>query len=256
LKRWGLLESVESLSDRPEKFAFRSYRDGKTLASVDLRLCSDDKYDHPYLHIHRADYHQVLVEEVRRLGGVVQLNSEVIGIDFAKPAIHIKGLPDIFPDFIIGADGLKSICRTFLLGHSDPPLFSGDMAYRCTIRADKMKESSGLEDILRSSDIHYWIGPQQHIVCYKLREGDLFNIVIACTSNLSESTNIASVGVQELLDRVEGWDPKLFTLLSMAEGGSKGHLMYVEEMETWIQPSGKFILLGDACHATLPYLYV
>ena len=26
------------------------------------------------------------------------------------------------------------------------------------------------------------------------------------------------------------------------------------EMDSWVHPAGKFVLLGDACHATLPYL--
>lgn len=244
------------MSDRPEGFVFRSYRDGKVLSSVDLPTCSEGRYDHPYLHTHRADYHEVLVDEVRRLGGKVQLNSEVTGIDFAKPTIHIKGLPDVAPDLIIGADGVKSISRESLLQHADPPSASGDMAYRCIIRAEKVKQKHGLEELLQSHDLHYWIGPGQHVVCYRLRAGNMFNIVIACTDDLPETINMATASIQELRDRVNGWDPKLQSLIDLAEDGGKGRLMRVDEMETWIHPLGKFALLGDACHATLPYLYV
>jgi salicylate hydroxylase len=256
LKQWGLLEHMDSLSDRPVGFVFRSYRDGKFLSSVDLAACSEGRYDHPYLHTHRADYHDVLVEEVRRLGGKVQLNSEVIGIDFAKPAIHIKGLPDITPDLIIGADGVKSVSREHLLERADPPRTSGDMAYRCIVRTEKIKHNPGLEELLQSHNLHYWIGPEQHVVCYRLRAGNLFNIVIACTDDLPETANMAAADIQELRDRVNGWDPKLKALIDLAEDGGKGRLMRVDEMETWTHPLGKFALLGDACHATLPYLYV
>ncbi|KAF2095114.1 FAD/NAD(P)-binding domain-containing protein [Rhizodiscina lignyota] len=254
LKQWGILENVESLSDRPEEFIFRSYRDGKVLSSVNLPALSEGKYGQPYLHIHRADYHEVLVQELYCLGGKVQLNSEVTGIDFNEPAIHIKGLPDVFPDIIIGADGLKSKCRDSLLGRSNPPVISGDMAYRCIIKAEKMKQNPILADLVQSHDLHYWIGPGQHIVCYKLRAGDLFNIVIACTDTLPETTDMSPADINELRARVTGWDPKLQALLELAEQGGVGRLMRVDEMETWIHSSGKFALLGDACHSTLPYI--
>ena len=50
------------------------------------------------------------------------------------------------------------------------------------------------------------------------------------------------------------WDPRLETLLSIAQETSKWRLQNSEEMKKWGHPSGKFALLGDSCHATLPYL--
>jgi hypothetical protein len=97
----------------------------------------------------------VLVQEVRRLGGVIQLDSEVTGIDFSKPAVHIKGLPNILPDLIISADSLKSVYRESFLDHSNPPRFSDDIAYHCIIQTEKVRQCSSLKDILQSSVIHY-----------------------------------------------------------------------------------------------------
>jgi salicylate hydroxylase len=188
------------------------------------------------------------------LGGKVQLNSKVTGIDFEKPAIHIKGLPDIIPDLILAADGVKSVSREAFIGRPDPPYASGDMAYRCVITGERVTDHPDLAEMLQSRDLHYWIGPGQHIVCYKLRAGDLFNIVIATTDTLHETVHMAPATAEELRERVKGWDPNLQLLIGMAEDGSKGRLMRVNDMESWVHPSGKFAMIGDACHATLPYL--
>ena len=66
----------------------------------------------------------------------------------------------------------------------------------------------------------------------------------------------AKADLQEMRDFFDGWDPKLKTLLGMVQETTKWRLLNSEEMESWSHPSGKFALLGDACHATLPYLYV
>ncbi|KIX10233.1 uncharacterized protein Z518_01314 [Rhinocladiella mackenziei CBS 650.93] len=254
LHRWSILDNLTSLSDRPRNSILRSYRDGNILSSLDLRKCSETLYGHPYLHVHRADYHNVLIEEFRRLGGSVKTNSEVIGIDFVKPMIQIRGQHDVYADLVIGADGVKSTTRELFLGHSDPPRFSGDMAYRCVVREEDIRQHPHLVGFLESTSINCWVGPGQHVMMYKMREGDLLNIVIACTDILPESTNMASADVQELSDAVKGWDSNLAELVALASRGTKGRLMRVDEMESWIHPSGKFALLGDACHATIPYL--
>lgn len=245
---------MQALSDQPGHFHFRSYRDGAILRSVNLADSSEGLYNHPYLHVHRADYHEVLVREFRRLGGNVQLNSEVIGIDMVTPTIHIKGQPDVLPDLIVAADGVKSFARQALLGRVDSPCPSGDMSLRCVITGEAMAGHPDLGDMLDSHDLHYWIGPEQHVVGYKLRGGDLFNIVIATTDTLPDTVDMSPTQAGELLERVKGWDPKLQALVGLAEKGSKGRLMRVNEMESWIHPSSKFVLLGDACHATMPYL--
>jgi len=42
----------------------------------------------------------------------------------------------------------------------------------------------------------------------------------------------------------------------LVEETSKWRLQNSEEMDIWCAREGTFALLGDACHATLPYLYV
>ena len=254
LNRWGVLNSLISLSDKPRESVLRSYRDGKILSSIDLQKCSESSYGYPYLHAHRADYHNVLIEEIHRLGGTVATDSEVIGIDFDNSTIQIKGRPDVKADLIIGADGVKSITRELLLGHSDPPHLSGDMAYRCVVREEDIRKHGHLTALLESSRINCWIGPGQHVMAYRMRSGNLLNIVIARTDNLPDGTNMASADVQELRAAVRGWDPMLEGVVHLAAGGTKGRLMKVDELENWVHPSGKFALLGDSCHATLPYL--
>ena len=256
LKKYGLLEKIESVSVRPSDFIIRSYRDGTILNKLNMVPYAEKRYGVPYLHIHRADYHKILVAEAQRLGVKMHLGSVVRGIDFDRAIVHIRDKPDFQADLILGADGLKSICRESLLGHPDPPHLTGDLAYRIVIKADDMKKHPDLRDLAEKPAINYWMGPHGHVVCYLLKGGGLYNIVLICPDNLPEMLNTAKADLQEMRDFFDGWDPKLKTLLGMVQETTKWRLLNSEEMESWSHPTGKFALLGDACHATLPYLYV
>lgn len=232
----------------------RSYRDGAVLSTQNCVPYVQDTYGAPYLHIHRADYHRILVQEAERLGVNIQLNSCVKSVDFNKPSVHLANGAEFEADVVIGADGLKSACREALLGHPDPPRLTGDLAYRIVVKAEDMRRCPELVELAETPAINYWMGPDAHAVCYSLKGGDLYNIVLVCPDNLPELVNTAAADLREMLDFFENWDPKLKALLGLVQETSKWRLQNSEEMKTWSHPNGKFALMGDACHATLPYL--
>lgn len=215
---------------------------------------AEQQYGNPYLHIHRADYHKILVEEAERLQVKMELGSRVTGINFEKAIVHRKDKPDFHGDLILGADGLKSICRESLLGHPDPPHLTGDLAYRIIIKAKDMLAHPELRSLVERPAINYWMGPHGHVVCYLLQGGGLYNIVLICPDNLPEMMNTAKADLEEMRAFFENWDPRLKILLGMVQETTKWRLLNSQEMESWSHPSGRFALLGDACHATLPYL--
>jgi 2-polyprenyl-6-methoxyphenol hydroxylase-like FAD-dependent oxidoreductase len=48
------------------------------------------------------------VEETRRLGATIQLNSEVRGVDFKQTSVILASGEKIHADAIIGADGMSA----------------------------------------------------------------------------------------------------------------------------------------------------
>ena len=254
LKHYGILDKIESVSVRPRDFLIRSYRNGVILSKQNMVPYAEDRYGVPYLHIHRADFHRILVAEAERLGVKLQLGSTVTKIDFDTASMQIRDKPDFNADLIIGADGLKSICRESLLGHVDPPRLTGDLAYRIIIKAEDMKRHPDLRELVEKPAINYWMGPYGHVVCYFLQGGGLYNVVLICPDNLPEMLNTIKADLEEMREFFAGWDPKLKTLLGLVQETMKWRLLTSEELESWSHPSGKFALLGDACHATLPYL--
>jgi salicylate hydroxylase len=254
LKRWKLLDKVQAASVRPVDFILRSYRDGKVLSRQNVLPYTEERYGAPYLHIHRADYHRILLQEAQRLGVEIRLGSTVTGINFVKSSASIKDKPDFVADVIIGADGLKSVCREALLGRPDPPHTTGDLAYRIIVKVEDMKKHRALWELFDPPCINFWMGPNAHAVCYLLQGGSLCNIVLIRPDNLPDSVNMARADLQEMLDFFKDWDPRLRTLLGLVQETRKWKLRNSQEMQSWSDLHGRLVLLGDACHATLPYL--
>ncbi|KAF3492073.1 salicylate hydroxylase [Arthroderma uncinatum] len=244
----------ERVSVRPRDFTVRAYRTGKVLCVQNAFPYTFERYGLPYLHIHRADYHSILLREARRLNVDIRLGYTVVNIDFDAPAAQLLDKPDFHADVIIGADGLRSVCREALLGHADPPHLTGDMAYRIVIEADDIRQYPDLVEFVEQPGMTHWIGPGGHAVCYSLRGGESLNIVLVCPDTLPETLNLADADLEEMRSFFKNWDPRLRKLLGLVQETQKWRLRNSKRMRSWSHPKGNFVLLGDACHATLPYL--
>jgi salicylate hydroxylase len=60
--------------------------------------------------------------------------------------------------------------------------------------------------------------------------------------------------VEEMRNLYKDWDPRIPKLLALCESVYKWRLCIHHGIERWSHPLGSFTLLGDAVHATLPYL--
>jgi hypothetical protein len=80
---------MDSLSGRPEKFGFRSYRDGKALSSVEL-----PEITHIFTSIGPTLRSCFL--RIANLGGASQFDSAVTGI-FCQ--VNIEGVLGVLPSF-------------------------------------------------------------------------------------------------------------------------------------------------------------
>lgn len=262
---------MEKVAVLPRAVVLRRYSDGKVLSTQPLLPFTQEVYGAPYWyvhnpypranptdsrnrHVHRADFHHAMVQKARDLGVQIQINSCVVKVDFYAPCVHLKDGRLITADLVVGADGLKSFCREEMMGRPDPPHLTGDLAYRILIKTSDMRKHEELAELVKTPAINLWMGPYGHAVCYLLQGGGLYNIVLLCPDTLPEFVNIATEDAQEVRDFFKNWDPRLSKLLNMVHEVSKWRLQNSTEMDTWLHPAGKFVLLGDACHATLPYL--
>lgn len=245
----GIGDALSAVACHPTGKEIRLWSSGQTWQLFDLGAESIARYGHPYLMLHRADMHRVLVDALNQLRpGCVHLNHKVQNIqqDGTRVALHFEHGASAHGEVLIGADGVHSVVRRCLFG-ADQPVFTGCMAWRGLIPAEQL--SAHLQ---RPVGIN-WVGPGRHVVHYPVRRGELVNFVGIVERDDWQEESWNQRGTQaECAQDFAGWHSHVQEMIAHIETPYKWALMGRPPLPTWQQ--GRISLLGDACHPTLPFL--
>ncbi|KAF2170958.1 hypothetical protein M409DRAFT_51198 [Zasmidium cellare ATCC 36951] len=256
LIQWGLGPRLARLATIPEQVTMLGWK-GNVLTTHDFPATARE-YGAPFWDFHRADLHEALLERAQELGVTFQTNSRVVNVDLSRPDISTVELVDgrrISADLVIGADGIFSKCREIMVGYQSPPVATGDLAYRVLLSTEGMRDDPELSAFLESHHVRYWMGPEKHAVTYVLRNGDLLNMVLLVPDDMPPGAPTIDASVDEMRALFADWDPRISKVLGFCKSVQKWRLSYRPGLETpWYNETGTFALLGDAVHATLPYL--
>ncbi|KAI0912385.1 FAD binding domain-containing protein [Ustulina deusta] len=257
---WGLREILEPHATWPRKCNFWGWK-GNHLSEMDLHGYARVTKA-PFWDFHRANLHTGLITRAVQLGAKVITNARVqdftIRDDGSSTTVFLADGQVMTADLVVGADGINSKLREIFLGREDPPIATGDLAYRLLLSTKDMMTDPDLRPFVDNPQINYWLGPGVHAVNYILRGGELFNMVLLVPDDIPEgAANTVEGDATEMRAHLSQWDPRLGKLAALCDSKSvlKWRLCIRPTLEpTWSDRSGAFTMLGDAVHATLPYL--
>ncbi|KAL2037776.1 hypothetical protein N7G274_009501 [Stereocaulon virgatum] len=252
----GILDKILEQAVQPRAVMLYSYQSGTVLSTLGLDPYVQDTYGVPHLVMHRADLRQILFDEAEAQDVCVHLATKIIPaqIDAVNGSIVLMTGEVIMADLIIGADGGSSRCRQLLLQEPQMSRTSARIGNRIVIKSEVMLQDQLLRDLVSTPSIHVWMGPECLAVCYLLKGA--FNITLTHPPNEDEEIFLGPrpVDVVEMRSRFSKWDPRIRALLEKADAFQKWMFFEPQEIQTWVHPSGKLTLIGDAAHETLPYL--
>jgi salicylate hydroxylase len=246
LHRLGLAEKLAAMGVRPLAWHQRRWDDGRTLLRTPLGDAVEAAFGFPHYQCHRADLLRAFIERFPserlhsgyRLVGLAD-HGDRVEANFENGA-------RITTDVLVGADGIHSAVRRVLFG-DESPRFTGCVAYRGLVPAGR------LAHLKLPVEAQVWMGPGKHFVHYFVQSGALVNFVALVDQDawVSESwTEPADPAA--VLAAYEGWHPQVRAILGAVEETFIWGLFERPPMEHW--SVGRVTLLGDACHAMLPFM--
>jgi salicylate hydroxylase len=251
LDHLGLRSRLEATAVRPQAFEFRRYDDGELLHRLPLGAAHEQRHGAPYFQLHRHDLHDALRAKVQALDAhALMLDARVTALheDTQDVTLSFAQRSACRADLVVGADGIKSVIRRHTVG-ADEPVFTGQVAWRCTVPIDRIAPA------LRTDIVStIWCGPRNHAVTYYLRRGELLNFVGCVERAADEESWTTRRPWQELNDDYAGWHPMVRAVIDAVDRDQcfRWALNRRAPVARW--SSARVTLLGDAVHATLPYM--
>jgi salicylate hydroxylase len=243
LRRLGLLDQLIAVASRPSGLSFRTWSTGEQICRYTLGAELEQEFGAPFLQVHRADLHSVLVSAIpaqcARLG--VQVTG--MGQDERSAWVDTADGERLTADLVVAADGVRSLARQWLFGAAQA-LFSGTAAYRAVLPAAAVADL----DLPENAS---WLGPGRHFVHYWLRGGELLNVVAVVASQETSESWTAQAEPGEAVREFAGWDPRLTKVLERAGTVFRYGLYTRAPLARW--SVGRLTLLGDSAHAMVPF---
>jgi salicylate hydroxylase len=247
----GLRDELDKVGVKPKDYEFRRFDTGELLHRIPFAQAHERNHGAPYYHLHRADFHQILLDKVRSLDPhCITLNAKVLGFSESPRGVTLQ-LADgssASGDVLVGADGIKSAIRARIVGET-PAKYTGYVAWRVTVPRAKLPQDT--MDLVGT----VWCGPKNHCVVYWLRRGELLNFV-GCPEDPSwdeESWNQRRPW-EELKSAYAGWHPKIQAIIDAAERDQCYRWSLFDRKPIYDWSTERVTLLGDAAHPTLPFI--
>ncbi|KAI0715000.1 FAD/NAD-P-binding domain-containing protein [Earliella scabrosa] len=168
-------------------------------------------------------------------------------------------------DVVLGADGIKSAVRGFVVGDTSLGLggiaFSNTTAYRGLIPHAPLK-AAGFSTVLTDRPACF-VGPGKHIIVVPIKNGELINVaafsarydVPIGSGRLPEGAPwVDQISREELQKEFEGWGPDVSALLRCMPEKTMRWQVHVVHPPLGSYARGRVALLGDAAHGMLPHL--
>ena len=244
----GVWEAVEPACVIPSEIHVRDGRSGGMLQRLRLGKPFEEKHGAPYRVCHRADLLGGLARTAEASGRIVLhtgTKAESMASSENGATLTLAGGQTEHGAGVIAADGIRSTLREAICG-TVPPAHRGHTIYRALIPFSAAPPNA------EADCVTLWLYPGGHVVHYPVSNWRNFNIVAAIDSPPADQGWSTLAETRELrVAFAEACEP-LADVIDAPTQWLKWPGADLDSLPQWA--SGHTVLIGDAAHATLPYL--
>jgi salicylate hydroxylase len=244
LQAIGLADEIAAVGTASPGIYTRNMQTGEFLEFHDRHQAAQ-KFGAPYFTFHRADLLDALATGLDR--NAVHLGHRLAALEEQSDRVVLafENGARVEAEFVIGADGVRSVIRHALYG-ADNPTYTGQMVWRALLNSADVP----FEAIEPTGHVQ-WVGPGCHLLAYYIRGKKMVNIVTQEDTDKWVEEGWSTRGdPAEMRLSFPNPEPRLKLLLSVVTECSKWGLFTRPLTRNWGR--GRIQLIGDAAHAMLP----
>ncbi|WP_424139524.1 FAD-dependent monooxygenase [Roseomonas chloroacetimidivorans] len=246
LRALGLEPRLRELAFQPKSWNNREWDTGAVKYELPLGSAFEERYGAPYLLMHRGDLHAAILSAVpeaciERGKTLLELRQDGSGV-----SMRFADGSTARADALIGADGVHSRVREWMLGPEEPR-FTGRVAYRTTFPASLLG-GYPIDDCTK------WWGPDRHVVIYYLtpRRDEVYFVTSVPEPEWRNESWSAKGDLGDLRAAFAGFHPQVQAVFAACPEVYKWALYERDPLPRWSE--GRVALLGDSCHPMVPYM--
>ncbi len=254
LTEWGVVDVLGDRAVPAEVSNRRRWQNGALLGSFPMGELLVEHFGAGYLCSHRADLHEALVTVATGAAGPgaparLLTGRHVSRVDAETGTVWTQDEERHDGDVVIAADGIRSVVRAQLFGERRSP-FSGQVTRRMVVDVDRaLALDPEVAELIGTPAVNMWLGPGAHAISHPMSAMRQFYLGVTIES--PNWTDASSETREQLLERIDGWDPHLRTLVQAGTPPTQWPLYDDAPLDQWI--AGRVALMGDACHPMLPF---
>ena len=246
LRRLGMEDELIGTGIKPQCFVSRAWDSGDTMYEIHFDQASERRYGGPYLNIHRGDLHDILAQAVAPK--TIAFDHQLIDLKKSRDRYSLRFGNGVIAqaDIVIGADGIRSKVREFLLDDG-PPRFIGAVAHRAIFPSERLGD-------FKIPDCTKWWGRDRHSLPYFMtgERDELYVIgVVPAPGWDSEAVSLPGSRAALMADFADFHDD-LQRVLSAVENVSVWPIFDRARDDRW--SGDRVVLMGDACHPVRPFM--
>lgn len=244
----GAWDAVEPHCVIPSEIHVRDGQSGALLQRIRMGKPFEQLFGAPYRVCHRADLLAGLLTSARARPAIdLVTGQKVTGVKTAATTatLAFASGSSATGRAVIAADGIRSILRRTVCGDIEPT-FRGHAIFRALMPFAAVP--SGIE----ADCVTLWLCPHGHVVHYPVSNWKNLNIVAAIDAGPSTTGWGELASGRHVLEGFAGATDDLAGILAKPASWLRWQAADLPELPRWSKDS--LLLIGDAAHATLPYL--
>src|SRR5512134_860566 len=248
LDRLGVLKALEPHSVFPDALILVDALDNREITRIALGGKFLERYQYRYFVIHRRDLHGEILEACRRHEEItLEASRGLVSFEERGDAVIVRceNGAEYEGAALVGAEGLWSPTRAAIVNDGAPRV-AGHVTYRGVVPTAEIIDRSHLDSMT------IWVGPDLHLVQYRLRGGAVMNNVATVSSRRFRRGEKSFGGWDELEEVFVRADPRVRDMLRYFARDRNWVLHDRDPVTNWSKV--RVTLLGDAAHPTLQYL--